>query len=205
MIGIIDYQGGNPQSVMNCLRGLGFESRRTADPRELDSFDALILPGVGAADSTMASLAEIGMIDALEKVVVGSQRPFLGICIGMQILFEHSNEGSGGACLGWLAGRVGRFDTPGLRVPQMGWNQVIASPGSEILDVAEVEYFYFVNSYRVECDNPDDEIGTTTYGVPFPSAVRRGHIFGVQFHAEKSSGPGLRVIKRFAQFAGVAS
>lgn len=205
MIGIIDYQGGNPQSVANCLRGLGYDSRRTREPEELDRFDALILPGVGAADSTMASLAQNGMDEALTEMVVGSGRPFLGICVGMQILFEHSTEGSGGPCLGWLPGRVARFDTPGLRVPQMGWNRVVAAPGSGILDSDEAEYFYFVNSYRVECDHPSDEIGTTTYGTPFPSAVRNGHIFGVQFHAEKSSGPGLRVIKRFAEFAGVGS
>ena len=194
MIAIIDYRAGNAPSVRNAVRYLGFQAALTSLPRDLENATHIILPGVGSARATMDSLREMGMIPALEAAVLEKKIFFLGICVGMQILFGHSEE-ENTDCLGWLGGRVVKFDVSSVRVPQMGWNEVTLSQSPAC--GAHTDYFYFVNSYYAVPENPLDVWGMSEYGAPFTAAVRRENIYGAQFHAEKSGEAGLALLKGF--------
>ncbi len=201
MIGVIDYRAGNAPSVGYALERLGIAHRLVSTPAGLDGVERVILPGVGAARATLDSLRETGLVEPLTAWVGADGRPFLGICIGLQVLFEHSEEGDVD-CLGWDPGRVRRFpDT--LRVPQIGWNAVRATRDHPVTDgLGDDAYCYFVNSYYAEPTDPDDALGVTEYGTPFCSIVGHGNIVATQFHAEKSGPIGLALLERFARWDG---
>ena len=197
MTAIIDYKAGNLTSVKNALAAIGAESVVTSDPATIRAADHVIFPGVGAAKSAMENLASLGLVDAVREAAA-SGRPFLGICLGMQILFEHSEEDSGVDLLGVLPGRVVRFpDVPGFKVPEIGWNQVrVASSSSSPSSEVAAREFYFVHSYYAELG--PYTAGRTEYaGVEFTSMVRKGALLACQFHPEKSGRIGLELLKEF--------
>ena len=194
MIRIIDYKAGNAPSVFNAVSRLGFSTDFARSSKDLSSATHIILPGVGSAKATMDSLMEMDMIAALEDAVLGKGALFLGICVGMQILFEHSEEDDAD-CLGWLKGRVVRFDSSIVRVPQMGWNRV--SFVKESAFSAMDDYFYFVNSYYAKPVDSNNIWGISDHGVQFTAAVSSENIFGFQFHAEKSGEAGLSLLDGF--------
>jgi glutamine amidotransferase len=201
MIGVIDYRAGNGPSVMYALERLGLEARLIAEPAGLADADRLILPGVGAARATLESLSKSGLIEPLRARVLDDHAPFLGICIGLQVLFERSEEGEVDG-LGWLEGDVRRFPETD-RVPQIGWNAVRFSREHPVTaGLPASTYCYFVNSYYVVPANPEDVLGTTDYGVEFCSVVARRNIIATQFHAEKSGELGLRILRGFADWDG---
>ncbi|MCL2107478.1 MAG: imidazole glycerol phosphate synthase subunit HisH, partial [Oscillospiraceae bacterium] len=179
MIRIINYKAGNAPSVLRAVTHLGFEAAFARGPADLEDATHIILPGVGSARATMDSLRELELIEALEEAVRRQKKPFLGICVGMQILFEHSEE-EDTPCLGWLKGRVLKFDAAKVRVPQMGWNRVRLTE-SPLCPAAE-DYFYFVNSYYAKPAEPAELWGTAEYEGPFAAAVRRGKSFPPPVH-----------------------
>jgi glutamine amidotransferase len=198
VIGVINYQTGNAQSVLFALHHLEVDARLVATPEEAEGVDRFILPGVGAADVTMASLRERGWVEHLEQRVRADGVPFLGVCVGLQVLFEHSREGDAD-CLGWLPGEVVEFRRGELRVPHMGWNAVrrtSAHPFAQALPAGA--NFYFVNSYHAVPADEGDVAGTTEYGPEFASVVARGNVMATQFHIEKSGPVGLALLARFA-------
>ena len=190
MIAIVDYKAGNLTSVKNAFDALGVETVVTRDPAVIASADRVVFPGVGAAASAMANLKEMGLEDAV-KAAAASGRPFLGICLGMQILFEHSEEDGGVDTLGVLKGRVRRFpDVPGCKVPEIGWNSVEG-------DGAEGE-FYFVHSYYAEVV-PETNLVSEYAGVKFTAMVAKGSLWACQFHPEKSGRLGLDLLARWLE------
>jgi glutamine amidotransferase len=199
VIGVINYQTGNAQSVLFALQHLGLEARLVATPEEAQGVDRFVLPGVGAADVTMASLRERGWVEHLQERVRGEGVPFLGVCVGLQVLFEHSREGDAG-CLGWLPGEVVEFRRGELRVPHMGWNAVRrASAHPFVAALPPAAHFYFVNSYHAVPADEADVAGVTEYGPEFASVVARGNVMATQFHIEKSGPVGLALLSRFAE------
>jgi glutamine amidotransferase len=197
VIGVIDYRAGNAPSVGYALGHLGLEHRLVGDPDELRRATRLILPGVGAAQATLASLYDADLVDALQERVLADRVPFLGICIGLQVLFEHSEEGDVDG-LGWIPGLVRRFPDS-LRVPQIGWNAVTPTRAHPVTDgLGTAAYCYFVNSYFCEPAEPNDVLGVTEYGTSFCSVVARDNIVATQFHAEKSGPVGLGLLREFA-------
>ena len=201
MIGIVGYGAGNSASVKNALNRLGVESIISKGPEDLEKVDAIILPGVGSADATMEALDTMGYRELLERRVRGEEKiPFLGICVGLQILFSHSEEGDCD-CLGWFMGQVRRFGG-GLRVPQIGWNAVEFSGDNPVAaGVSSGTCFYFVNSYRVIPEEDGICVGVTDYGGDFCSMIHRDNIYAAQFHIEKSGEPGLKMLSNFAALA----
>jgi glutamine amidotransferase len=191
---LVDSGGANIGSVRYALQRLGVESRLSADPAEIRAADRVILPGVGAAGPGMARLRELGLVDTLR----GLRQPLLGICLGMQLLFESSEEGEV-ECLGLLPGRIRKLaDAPGLRVPHMGWNQLRSLRGNTLLEgIAEEAYAYFVHSYAAPVT--DDCIAATDHGVPFAAVVSRNNVFGAQFHPERSAAVGARLLRNFLE------
>jgi glutamine amidotransferase len=203
MIGVIDYRAGNAPSVMYALARLGLDARLVGDPGAVAAADRLILPGVGAARATIDSLAASRLLDVLHGRVMGDGVPFLGICIGLQVLFERSEEGPTDG-LGWLPGEVRRFPDSG-RVPQIGWNAVrFRRPHPVVAGMPEDPYCYFVNSYYAVPADASDVLGTTDYGVEFCSVVAHANVVATQFHAEKSGEIGLRLLRGFADWDGAA-
>jgi glutamine amidotransferase len=205
MLAIVDYGAGNVGSIRNMLRRLGVESTITARPEEVAVADRIILPGVGAFGPAAERLRRTGLADALQQRVRGQGVPFLGICLGMQLMLPESEEGEG-AGLGWIAGRVRRFSGvspsggPPLKVPHMGWNTVDSAPGDRLLGSNDpYRRFYFVHSYYVDCSDGRDVAGWTVYGDRFVSAVASGNLRGVQFHPEKSHRYGLALLQRFVE------
>ena len=194
MIKIIDYKAGNAPSVLHAIERIGFTAEFAAKPEDLENAACIILPGVGSAGATMMSLQESGMAGALIECVMNKKISFLGVCVGMQILFEHSEE-EDAVCFGWLKGRVKKFNSSMVRVPQMGWN-LVSFVNETPLNAAD-GHFYFVNSYYALPDDPDDIWGMAKYGGDFTAAVRRGNIYGTQFHIEKSGEAGLALLKGF--------
>ena len=195
MIAIVDYRAGNLTSVKLAFDAIGAETAVTSDPAMVRTAERVVFPGVGAAASAMKSLRELGLTDAVREAAL-SGRPFLGICLGMQILFERSEEDGGVELLGILPGQVKRFpDVPGCKVPEIGWNDVQAADPRGFLKPGEE--FYFVHSYYAEL-NPFT-VGRTDYaGVTFTAAVRKGNLFATQFHPEKSGRVGLSLLRAFA-------
>ena len=201
MIDVIDYRAGNSPSVIYALERLGLSCRLVAKPEEIAESERLILPGVGAARATLDSLQESDLVDTLTRRVQRDRVPFLGICIGLQVLFEHSEEGDTD-CLGWLSGRVRRFPD-GQRVPQIGWNEVRVTRQHPVsADQPERGHFYFVNSFYADPTDPSDPLGRTEYGVEFCSIAARDNVFATQFHAEKSGARGLQLLANFATWDG---
>ncbi|MBO7683184.1 MAG: imidazole glycerol phosphate synthase subunit HisH [Kiritimatiellae bacterium] len=197
MTAIIDYRAGNLTSVRNAFAAIGAEATVTSDPGVVAAADRVVFPGVGAARSAMRSLEGLGLVEAVRAAA--ASKPFLGICLGMQILFDRTEEDGGVDLLGILPGRVRRFpNAPGCKVPEMGWNEVRGSDPRGALPPSDE--FYFVHSYYVEM-NPC-AVGRTEYaGVEFASAVRRGDLFATQFHPEKSGASGLALLKAFVEGA----
>ena len=188
---IIDYGAGNLRSIRRALEFAGATVAVVSDPDKVRSADGIVFPGVGAAGAAMDRLHKLGLVEAIEAVVQ-ENRPFLGICLGMQLLFGAQEEGNTHG-LGLLEGRVRSLDA-GLKIPQIGWNRVQwVQPGAGY-GSGEVADFYFVHSYVVEPENPADVIAVTRYGSVFPSIVRHGEIWGTQFHPEKSGPAGLRLV-----------
>ncbi|MDK1030593.1 MAG: imidazole glycerol phosphate synthase subunit HisH [Planctomycetia bacterium] len=202
MITIVDYKAGNVTSVLRAIQHLGFEGRISARCEDILSSQRVIFPGVGAAGATMDELRRSGLADALLEFHNGG-RPMLGICIGIQIIFEESEE-DGARCLGMLKGRVRRFPPDaGLKVPQIGWNQVNRRSDHPLFDgVTDGAEFYFVNSYYAEPEDKDIVLATTVYGVEFASMVVSGNLVATQFHLEKSGKVGLAMLKNFCNWRG---
>lgn len=203
MIAIIDYNVGNVGSIENILKKIGSEVVITSELSVLRKATKLILPGVGSFDYGMKNLHELGIIDVLKEKVLNSGTPLLGICLGMQLLTEGSEEGSLTG-LGFFKAHTkripARWGSQKLNIPHMGWNYVQAIEGAKLFqNSVEDMRFYFVHSYYVECEDKSDIIGTTEYGDWFTSAIGRDKIFGVQFHPEKSHKYGMNLLRNFAE------
>jgi len=198
MVTIVDYGSGNLRSVQKAFERLGAAARITDDPNVVAAADRLVLPGVGAFGDAMRELAARGLVEPI-VAHVRADRPFFGICMGLQLLFETGWEGGHHAGLGLLAGDVTRFDPPpGLKVPHMGWNTVswrgAGCPGGAVPDGS---WFYFVHSYHARPADPSIVAAETDYGGPFCAAVSRGRLFATQFHPEKSQAVGLKLLASF--------
>ncbi len=199
---VIDYDAGNLYNVGNALKFLGADYVMSGDPDLVARADRVILPGVGSARAAMASLARQGLKDLIPRLTV----PFLGICLGMQLLFEESEEDRC-PCLGLLPGTVRRFDRERVKVPHIGWNQVEweadgSRPFAELTRGLESSgYFYFVHSYFAPV-HPDATTAVTEYDGPFSSAVRKDNFLGLQFHPERSGRPGLQLLRHFLGWKG---
>ena len=200
---IVDFGAGNLHSVSRAVVNAGTRPLVTSNPSYLDDAEAVIVPGVGAAADTMSNLRASGFVEPIRDYIA-SGRPFLGVCMGQQALFEVSEEGGEHECLGILPGRVVRFSN-GLKVPHMGWNQVRIVKQHPIFEgVDDGSYFYFVHSYYPQPADPDVVIGETEYGVTFASVIARDNIVATQFHPEKSGEAGLRMYANFLRIAATA-
>ena len=200
MIAIVDYNMGNLASVQNAFAKLGKETVVESDPSKFKNYDKLILPGVGAYGDAMEHLRERNMIPAL-KEYANSGKYMLGICLGMQLLFESSEEFGKHKGLGIIKGDVKAFDSSKfsepLKVPHMGWNRMFTTKHPLFKGLDENHYLYFVHTYHVTCSDESDIIGRTNYGYEFTSAVAHGNIFGIQPHPEKSHENGLKILENF--------
>jgi imidazole glycerol-phosphate synthase subunit HisH len=204
MIAIIDYGMGNLRSVQKGFERVGHEALVTSEPAKILDADKVVLPGVGAFADCMENLARMGLVDTVHRVV-GSGRPFMGICLGLQLLFDESEEFGLHKGLGIIPGRVVRFPTEVAgnteelyKIPHMGWNKVnIKNRPPHLAGVADGSFFYFVHSYYVVPADPSVAATTTSYGVEFVSSVWKDNIFATQFHPEKSQELGLGILKRF--------
>lgn len=206
MIHIVDYGAGNLRSVQNAVESLGREVVVVTGPEGLSAARAIILPGVGAYGDCYGALAQAGFIPALNECVLQRKIPFLGICLGMQLMAERGLEHGSFPGLGWVKGTIRAIEppTPEIRVPHMGWNDVAIKRSSPILhDIKDGSSFYFVHSYFLPANDsdPDAIIGTTEHGESIGAVIGRDNFFGVQFHPEKSQQNGLKLIKNFLEFA----
>lgn len=197
MIAIVDYGAGNLFSVKNALNALQASSEVTADRMVLEAADAIILPGVGAFPDAMRMLREKNLVDVLRQEA--QRKPFLGICLGMQLLFETGYEFQETEGLGLLAGSVRRIRSGGRKIPHMGWNELhTVHPCRMTEGIEDGQYVYFVHSYCAE--TPEENIACRTdYGEPIPALVHRGTVYGAQFHPEKSGSVGLKMLKNFVR------
>ena len=202
MIAIIDYGMGNLRSVQKAFERLDVEAVITSERATVERAEKIVLPGVGAIADMIAELKATGLVDTIVKTIE-SDKPFLGICLGFQALFEYSEENGGTRCLGLFPGEVKRFpDSPEYVVPHMGWNDLTFHQTNVPIyrDLKPSVYVYFVHSYYVAPSDPTLVATTTNYdNVDFCSSIARGAVFGVQFHPEKSQDVGLRILKNFAE------
>lgn len=198
MIAIIDYDAGNIKSVEKALNFLGEEAIITRDRDEILKSDKVILPGVGAFGDAMEKLHQYGLVETIQEVVK-REIPFLGICLGLQLMFESSDEALGVKGLGLLPGKILRIPKQGdLKIPHMGWNNIKIKEGAKLFQGLEQDpYVYFVHSYYLKADDEDIVAATTQYGVTIHASVEKGNIFACQFHPEKSSTVGLHILKNF--------
>ena len=203
MIAIVDYGAGNLKSVRNALDYLGCQNTVAASPREIAAADGVILPGVGEFGTAMGEMKKRGLTEVV-KDAAASGKPFLGICLGMQLLFDESEESPGVAGLGVIPGQSLLFPADaGLKIPHMGWNSIKIKKDARLLGCLKGEpYMYFVHSYYVKAADPACVAAVTDYGVTFDASVERGSLFGCQFHPEKSGEAGLAVLRRFTEMAG---
>jgi glutamine amidotransferase len=200
MITIIDYGAGNLRSVVNAVSRLGYQPEVTSSPAAVLNAQVVILPGVGAAADTMANLKRLGLAGPIQRFIAEGQ-PFLGVCIGLQILFSGTEEGGGHECLGIIPGQVKKLPV-GLKIPHMGWNQVRQKFSHPVFnEIPDEANFYFVHSYYVEPDDESLVAGETEYGIPFCSAITRGNLIATQFHPEKSGQVGLKIYSNFLKVA----
>ena len=200
MIGIIDYDAGNLRSVEKALQYLGKETIVTRDPEQIRKADKVILPGVGAFGDAMKKLQEYHL-DTLIREIVDSGKPLLGICLGLQLLFEESEESPGVKGLGILEGKIRKIpEEHGLKVPHIGWNSLhLEYNGRLFHNIPENSYVYFVHSYYLEAKDPVIVKASTEYGVHIHASVEKENLFACQFHPEKSSETGLQILKNFAE------
>jgi glutamine amidotransferase len=195
---VVDYGAGNLRSVARALEAARADVLVTEDYRALDDADAVVVPGDGAAKSAMAGLDQRGLISPIRSFIA-SGRPFLGVCLGLQVLMSWSDEDGGIECLGIIPGKVVKLPDS-LKIPHIGWNQVEMQAPHPILDgIADGEDFYFVHSYVAVPVDPADVVGITTYGVHFASILRRGNVVATQFHPEKSADAGLHMYRNFCR------
>ena len=199
MIAIVDYDAGNLRSVEKALNLLGQETVVTRDPKTILGADKVVLPGVGAFGDAMGNLDRFGLTEVLRQVAAQGT-PFLGICLGLQLLFERSDESPGVEGLSILEGEILRIpDAPGRKIPHMGWNNIKVRPGAKLFaGLSEDPYVYFVHSYYLKAKDPAIVAATTEYGVTVHASVEKGNVFACQFHPEKSSTEGLKILKNFA-------
>jgi imidazole glycerol-phosphate synthase subunit HisH len=209
MISIIDYGLGNVGAFLNMFKRMNVSAKAVRTAAELIDADRIVLPGVGAFDHAMALLEESGMRPVLEEKVIGQKVPVVGICVGMQILANDSEEGKRRG-LGWVPGKVCNFRSmpilDDLPLPHMGWNDIVPTTGvggatdKLFAGLEDAARFYFLHSFYYEPDDPADVVATASYGTPFACAVRRENVWGVQFHPEKSHHFGAMLLKNFAEF-----
>lgn len=196
-IAIVNYKTCNCASIENMVKRI---NKNVIVANSADDFDGcthIILPGVGSFDSGMKNIEELGFLPALNSAVLEEKKPILGICLGMQLMLNESEEGERKG-LGWVNGVLKKIDvTSGVRVPHMGWNNVVAVKDSEIMEMGNESRFYFAHSYFMQLSNPDDVLFQTMYGKVFPSGFQAGNIYGVQFHPEKSHKFGMNLIQKF--------
>lgn len=200
MITVIDYDAGNLKSVEKALQSLGEDVLVTRDRQELLSADKVILPGVGNFGDAMEKLEGFGLVNVIQDVI-RQGKPFLGICLGLQLLFERSEEAPGVKGLGILKGEILRIpDGDGLKVPHIGWNSLkLQNQGRLFAGLEEEPYVYFVHSYYLKAADPQIVKAVTEYGVPIDASVEQGNVYACQFHPEKSSRTGLAILKNFAE------
>jgi imidazole glycerol-phosphate synthase subunit HisH len=203
MITIIDYKTGNLGSIQNILKRIGEKSVVTSDKDEIAGATKIILPGVGSFNTGMRNLTELDLIDILNKKVVDEKTPVLGICLGMQLMSNCSEEGSIPG-LGWIDAETVRFrftDTTEYKIPHMGWNFIKQHKTGRLFDNMYPDpRFYFVHSYFFRANNPEDILTSTSYEIEFTSSIEKGNIIGVQFHPEKSHKFGMKLLKNFIDF-----
>ena len=203
MIGIIDYGSGNVQAIATIYKNININYQVISKPEDLDKADKLILPGVGAFDATMQKLIDSGLKDKLNELVLDKKVPILGICVGLQIMGYKSDEGDLSG-LGWIAGKVSRFDETKIKfkpkLPHMGWNTINDVQNHKLFEGIDHDFgFYFVHSFYFECEKEQNILTTSNYGGEFTSSIYANHIFGTQFHPEKSHGNGVQLFKNFAE------
>lgn len=200
MIAIIDYDAGNLKSVEKALQHLGEECKITRDVNEIASAEKVILPGVGAFKDAMEKLEKYHLVDVI-KEVAEKGTPFLGICLGLQLLFDSSEEGPGVPGLGILPGKIVAFPKKeGYKIPHMGWNSLKIAPDATLFQGIDREpYVYFVHSYYLEAEEVSDVAATTEYITTVHASVQRGNVFACQFHPEKSGDVGLQILKNFCE------
>jgi glutamine amidotransferase len=197
MIAIIDYGMSNLRSVRHGLEYLGADARIVDSPDAIQNASALVLPGDGAFGPAMQNLRSFGWLEPMHRAI-SDGIPFLGICLGMQLLFDSSEEMGAHEGLGILRGRVKRFPTDAGKIPQIGWNQLMARPNSKFLQgINDNAYAYFVHSYYCEADDPAVVAASTEYGTRYASVVEKDNVWGAQFHPEKSSNDGLQMLRNF--------
>jgi glutamine amidotransferase len=203
MIGIVNYGSGNIQAIANIYKRLNIDCKIISNPEGLDTADKLILPGVGAFDECMKQLKESGLMYKLNDLVLKKKIPILGICIGMHIMADSSEEGKLKG-LGWIKGKVKKFDISSIQskpyLPHMGWNNVSDAKNHKIFDnIDNRQGFYFVHSYYFDCDEEKNVLTTCNYGLNFASSIYDHNIFGMQFHPEKSHSNGIQLLENFAK------
>ena len=200
MITIIDYDMGNSRSIVNMLNRIGVSSEITRDHSKINASQKIILPGVGSFDAAMKNLKKYNLIDILNQKVLSDRTPVLGICLGMQLLTNSSEEGNIDG-LGWIKGRSIKFDaSKNIKVPHMGWNLVIPKSNSKLCKgITSDSRFYFVHSYYVKVQDEVESCMQTNYSLLFDSALEKENIFGVQFHPEKSHKYGMQLLKNFSE------
>lgn len=199
MIAIVDYGAGNVASVQKALSHIGRPSILTADAAALRAADCVVFPGQGHFGQAMARLTQTGL-DQVLREVIDAGTPFVGICLGLQLLFDGSDEAPGVAGLGVLRGRCVAFRAP-LKIPQIGWNQVQRTrPGSAMDAVPDGQFFYFVHTYHAVATDAHDVVATADYGAPFTAAVQHGNVFAAQFHPEKSGQIGLDLLTAATEY-----
>jgi len=202
MIAIIDYRAGNLKSVERALTHLGLACRITDSAKEILAAERVIFPGVGAAGQAMETIRAHGLNEAIQAVIERGT-PFMGICLGTQIILEKSEEDGGTACLGVIPGTVRRFEHIGLKIPHMGWNSLTSRIDHPLFAGVDQEaQFYFVHSYYPDPRDADRIAATTTYGITFASVLTHGNVFATQFHPEKSGEPGLKILENFNRWDG---
>jgi glutamine amidotransferase len=198
MIAIVNYGVGNLRSVEKAFEAVGAEAVVTSEAGVIAEAEKVVLPGVGAFGECATRLRTSGL-EASVLRAAEQQKPLLGLCVGLQLMFDEGHEFGVHKGLGLMPGRVVRFPENGLRVPQIGWNQIEELQPHPLLEgLNEGTYFYFVHSYRIEADEPSDVLASTEYGIRYPTICARGSVCGVQFHPEKSQDAGLRLLANFA-------
>lgn len=199
---IVDYGTGNLNSVKRSLDILGVSSIVSSDPKDITNAGKIILPGVGHFGKAMSNLKRLNLLDSLHHAVLVERKPILGICLGMELMAEKSEEGNANG-LGWFEAEIIQFnisDRTTYKVPHIGWNKICIKKNSSLMkDVSEFSEFYFVHSYHLKIKDQSDLLNETEYEVTFPSAIEKDNIFGVQYHPEKSHDAGLQLLKNFIE------